>query len=250
MSRPTLKSLHPVTWLLLLTLAVALLSWIADVYAWSLMRPDIGDELRMQSLLSAEGLRWMLRRTIPNFVTFPPLGMVLVLAFGGGVACHSGFFEACLRPFRRVHKPLSHKERRALRAALAAGVLWLLLLGVATCSTYGILRGADGGLLHSPFRDGLPLLLAVGIACMGMTFGFMSGRYRSEGDVVTGFMSAARFIAIYLFITFFASQLLSCMEYARIDLFITLLLGEPIYSLLRFSLYLLPLFWACYRTLK
>ena len=52
----------------LLTVALALFSWIGSVYGMG----------GVQSLLSAEGIRWVLGHTLENYVQAPALGMVLV----------------------------------------------------------------------------------------------------------------------------------------------------------------------------
>ena len=79
---------HPATMFFLLTLAVILLSWIFDVYGLSVLQPQTGEEIRVQSLLSPEGIRWLLRHVITNFTGFAPLGLVIVAMFGIGVAQH------------------------------------------------------------------------------------------------------------------------------------------------------------------
>ena len=94
---------HPATMFFLLTLAVILLSWIFDVYGLSVLQPQTGEEIRVQSLLSPEGIRWLLRHVITNFTGFAPLGLVIVAMFGIGVAQHSGFIDACIR--RGVRRP-------------------------------------------------------------------------------------------------------------------------------------------------
>lgn len=88
---------HPATMFFLFTLAVIFLSWIFDIYGLRVQLPQTGAEIRVQSLLSPEGIRWMLRNAITNFTGFAPLGMVLIAMFGIGVAQHSGFIDACVR---------------------------------------------------------------------------------------------------------------------------------------------------------
>ena len=63
----------------------------------SVTLPQTGEEIRVQSLLSPEGIRWLLRHIVTNFTGFAPLGMVIVAMFGIGVAQHSGFIDACIR---------------------------------------------------------------------------------------------------------------------------------------------------------
>ena len=88
---------HPATMFLLLTMAVVFLSWICDIYGLKVTLPQTGEDIRVQSLLSPEGIRWWLRNAIKNFTGFAPLGMVIIAMFGLGVAQHSGFIDACIR---------------------------------------------------------------------------------------------------------------------------------------------------------
>ena len=70
-----LRMPHPATMFFLLTLAVILLSWIFDVYGLSVLQPQTGEEIRVQSLLSPEGIRWLLRhvREAPSLYFVPKL---------------------------------------------------------------------------------------------------------------------------------------------------------------------------------
>ena len=86
---------HPATMFFLLTLGIIFLSWIFDVYGLNVRLPQTGEEIRVQSLLSPEGLRWLLRHVVTNFTGFAPLGLVIVAMFGIGVAQHSGVIDAC-----------------------------------------------------------------------------------------------------------------------------------------------------------
>jgi len=53
--------------------------------------------VRATGLLSSEGLYWILRNTVKNFVDFPPLGVVLVGMLGIGLAERTGFIGALLK---------------------------------------------------------------------------------------------------------------------------------------------------------
>ena len=341
---------HPATMFFLLTLLVVFLSWICDVYGLAALRPDTGDEVHVQSLLSPEGLRWWLRNVVTNFTGFAPLGQVMVAMFGMGVAQHAGFVDACmrcgvrrhLRPKRTVlcvvllgllsnvagdagyvlllplaatlfhsaglhpvggivvawvsvacgysanlvpatldarlalatqeaadatlagvatvgplcncyflcastlllagiicwvtwrwllpalgryggaadfagRKQLSRKERRALVAACAVGGLYAAVIAWSTFSSWGILRSVRGGLAHSPFMVGILFLISSGIGLMGMVYGFASGRYRTDADVVAGLVQPVKLSGSYFVIVFFAAQMIACLEYSRLD---------------------------------
>lgn len=109
---------HPATMFFLLTMAVVFLSWIFNVYGLSVVHPQTGEELRVQSLLSSEGIRWFLRNVVTNFTGFEPLGLVIIAMFGIGVANHSGFLDACVR--------MGVGRRRSPRRVVA----WVVVLGV------------------------------------------------------------------------------------------------------------------------
>ena len=58
---------HPATMFMLLTMAVVFLSWICDIYGLKVTLPQTGEDIRVQSLLSPEGIRWWLRN-IPGLL--------------------------------------------------------------------------------------------------------------------------------------------------------------------------------------
>lgn len=341
---------HPATMFLFLTMIVVLLSWILEIYGLKVTLPQTGEEIRVQSLLSPEGIRWLLRHVVTNFTGFAPLGMVIVAMFGIGVAQHSGFIDACIRrgvrgkqdkrkiilwvivlgllsnvvgdagyiillpiaaslfhsvglhpvagiitayasvacgysanivlstmdpllartteeaavaggiehgdtgPLcnyyfmfvstflitavaywvtrRRLlpamgdyegnayfggYKPLSRKERRALTMAVVVGAIYVVIVLWSTFSSYGILRGVSGNLMRSPFIMGVLFLLSLGAGLMGMIYGFSSGRYRKDADVIEGLAQPMKLLGVYFVIAFFAAQMFACFEYSHLD---------------------------------
>lgn len=53
--------------------------------------------LRPVSLLTSDGIYWLLANLVRNFLAFPPLGVVLVCMMGIGVAEKTGLFHAAMR---------------------------------------------------------------------------------------------------------------------------------------------------------
>ncbi|WP_297327959.1 AbgT family transporter [uncultured Bacteroides sp.] len=366
---------HPATMFFLLTLAVIFLSWIFDVYGLSVLHPETGEEIRVQSLLSPEGIRWLLRHAITNFTGFAPLGLVIVAMFGIGVAQHSGFIDACIRrgvrknrdPWRMIlwvivlgllsnvvgdagyiillpiaatlfhsvglhpiggiitayvsvscgysanillstldpmiavttqeaadvaniapgqtgplcnyyflsvstfllafiiyyitrknllptlgeyegtirfsgYKQLSRKERRSMMIAVIVGLLYVAMILWATFSSWGILRGVNGGLIRSPFIVGILFLISLGIGLMGMVYGLASGRYRTDGDVIEGLTQPMKLLGVYFVIAFFASQMFACFEYSHLDKCIAIMGADLLSSVRLESLWILILF--------
>lgn len=115
------------------------------------------------------------------------------------------------------YKQLSRKERRAMTMAIVVGMLYAAIILWATFSSWGILRGVNGGLIRSPFIMGILFLLSLGAAIMGMVYGFSSGRYRSDNDVIEGLAQPMKLLGGYLVIAFFAAQMFACLEYSHLD---------------------------------
>ncbi|GMU36433.1 MAG: AbgT family transporter [Phycisphaerae bacterium] len=89
---------HPATLFLLLALLVVLGSEIAVRAGVSAAEPGKPDVLvTPQSLLTLDGLHFMLTKMVTNFTAFAPLGTVLVSLLGIAVAEHSGLISAMMR---------------------------------------------------------------------------------------------------------------------------------------------------------
>lgn len=87
------------------------------------------------------------------------------------------------------YKQLSRKERRAMIGAVSIGVIYTTVILWATFSSWGILRSVNGGLIRSPFIEAFCFCFLFGIGLMGMVYGFASGRYRTDGDVIEGLLN-------------------------------------------------------------
>ncbi len=75
---------------------VMLLSWLTTTVDWQ-VDSELTGTLTSQSLLSSDGIWWLLSHMVDNFIQFPPLAIVLVGMLGIGLAEKSGFLPALLR---------------------------------------------------------------------------------------------------------------------------------------------------------
>jgi aminobenzoyl-glutamate transport protein len=75
--------------------------WIASALlapvAFTELDPRNGMPIRVQNLLTGAAMANFLATMVTVFVTFPPLGIVLVALLGVGVAEHVGFINAMLK---------------------------------------------------------------------------------------------------------------------------------------------------------
>src|SRR5690606_39669315 len=87
---------HPTllfVWLALLLLPITAL---LNASGTSVAHPLSGDPLVIRSLLSADGVRYLLATLVTNFTGFAPLGTVLVAMLGIGIAERAGLLGAAL----------------------------------------------------------------------------------------------------------------------------------------------------------
>lgn len=220
---------HAITILSFTTLLVAFISWIGSIYGWP-----------VQSLLSPEGIRWLLRNVDENFYQAPFVS-IFILLIGAGLSQASGLFGTLRQRIRCIslHKPLSRKQERALLLSLISVVAYLLLIGIATFSPLAILLGVTGTLDRSPFIEGLVPLISLAFCISGIVYGIASGQFRNDKDIIQGMGSLlAKAISYFIFLLI-ASQFLGILHYAQIDKCMGIEEGGSV--ILHLFLYYLPL---------
>jgi len=87
----------PAILFVLLIFAVIFISALCDWFAIQGIHPASKEVLEVNSLLSFDALRWWLQNAVKNFIGFAPVGPVVVVMLGLGIAEHSGFLSALLR---------------------------------------------------------------------------------------------------------------------------------------------------------
>jgi aminobenzoyl-glutamate transport protein len=96
---------HPVVLFLVLMGAVVLLSWVLHLMGSSVSYQRINPltheaeqtTTAVNSLLSADGIRFIFTSVVPNFINFGPVGIILVAMIGVGLAERAGLIQALIR---------------------------------------------------------------------------------------------------------------------------------------------------------
>lgn len=109
---------HPATLFALLALIVVFVSWLTASFSYTAVHPVSNETIAVNNLLSADGFRWIYTHITKNFVLFPPLGFVLVVMFGIGVAEGSGLFNVMIRAL-----VLGAPPRMITAAVVTAGII-------------------------------------------------------------------------------------------------------------------------------
>ncbi len=86
---------HPIYIFLILCAVIMVIS--AFMSGTEISHPGTGDVVTVNNLLSRDGIVWILQNIVSNFVKFPPLGMVLVMMIGLGLAEETGLLRTVLR---------------------------------------------------------------------------------------------------------------------------------------------------------
>lgn len=89
----------PVSLFAILIVLVMLGSWLATALGVTAMHPGTGETIKSLNLFSAAQLQKLLLEMPQTFAAFPPLGTVLVVMLGIGIADKSGLISAVLRTF-------------------------------------------------------------------------------------------------------------------------------------------------------
>ncbi|RNF40263.1 AbgT family transporter [Planococcus salinus] len=80
-----------------LAIAVIIASYIFSLFNASVVHPGTGETLAIQNLMSGEGLQYILTSMLTNFTGFAPLGTVLAIMLGIGLAEKVGLLETAIR---------------------------------------------------------------------------------------------------------------------------------------------------------
>ena len=164
----------PATLFFLGTLVVMGVSQVAASLGWTVRKTMVGpggEQSRLveaRGLLESDGIWWLLSHMVENFVTFPPLGLVLAAMLGIGLAERSGLLPALIRRcLGRVPSPLVSP------AVLLVGILSSLTLDAG----YVVLPPLAAALYSSQGRSPLA---GIAVAFAGVSAGF------SANFVLTG----------------------------------------------------------------
>lgn len=87
----------PVMLFVYLAGAILVASAIFGMMGTSAVNPGTGEKITVVNLLNGEGLIRILTEMVTNFTSFPPLGLVLVVMFGVGLAESTGLITAAMK---------------------------------------------------------------------------------------------------------------------------------------------------------
>ena len=219
---------------LFLSIAVILIAWVGSF--WELRNINVNSELILRSLLTIDGVRYLLHNSV-SLLDDAPIANILMLLFTIGVANRSLLFKT-LSLFLH-HKSLSYKQYASLLLSFIVFVLMFVLLIYGVFGPEHLLLSISGTLKNSPLIDGFFAILMILVLLPCLIYGMATDSFNVVDDGIEALVSVIRLVPSYLFTLFMASFLMSVITYSRIDV----LIGAGTTAIQLFSqiLYWLPL---------
>ncbi|MCR9385961.1 AbgT family transporter [Vibrio metoecus] len=109
---------EPVVLFFILTIVVVVASVLAANGGASVIHPATGKELPIRSLMSDEGIVYIFTNMVKNFTGFAPLGLVLSMLIGVGLAERVGLLESVVK-----HTILNAPKSMITTAVVFAGIM-------------------------------------------------------------------------------------------------------------------------------
>lgn len=133
---------------------------------------------------------------------------------------------------------LSKTEINGLIWASAVFGIILMVTLIGIIPQDGFFRGVDGGILSSPLIEGIVGMLFITAGGMGLVYGFATGHYKNDSDVVNGMAKSMKTLGTYLVLVFFAAQFVAYFKWSNLGMIVAV---EGASTLMSLNLGLIPL---------
>lgn len=162
-----------------LSLFVILLSWLLGSIEWQALHPVKQTNIIVNSLVSAEGLRFVLTSMVSNFINFAPVGIVLVAMLGLGIAEKSGLMNFLLL------KLVGISQQKGLTFLVAfSGIM----SSMASDAGYVVLLPISALLFH---QAGRPPIAGIATAFAGVSAGYAANLFVGPFDALLSGISTS-----------------------------------------------------------
>nr|WP_236684778.1 AbgT family transporter [Corynebacterium uterequi] len=134
---------HPFWLFVILSGTVAVASWLGSLAGMSATRPDTGERVDVVNLLTPAGLSQMVTEAVTNFVSFPPLGVIIIAMLGVAVAEYSGMLAAAVRALVAKTGPRTLTFAVALAGvtgSVASDAVYVIVIPLGAMAFYALGR--------------------------------------------------------------------------------------------------------------
>lgn len=247
-----------ILFLWLVVILVALTTVLAALGV-SAVNPTTQEVVTVQSLLTRDGLVWILGSLVSNFSGFAALGIVLVMQMAIGVTeeaaqmidpsytttpANNWYFmiascfvltivgtlvndhiiEPRLGKYTgarvEAERDVTPLEKKGLRNAGIFTVIFIAIILIGLIPANGILRGDDGSIINGPFVTGLvPFLLAF-FVLVGVVYGFTVGSFKKVDDIPRVMADSLTSLTGYIVLVFVIAQFIAIFNYTNLAMVI------------------------------
>ncbi|MCD8186009.1 MAG: AbgT family transporter [Rikenellaceae bacterium] len=109
-------------------------------------------------------------------------------------------------------------EKKALRWAGIILMAWFVFFAWGLIPADGFLRGPGNSILQSPLLRGFIGVLFLVSATIGIVYGVITKKFRSDADVVKGMTASFKSLASFLVLVFFAAQFVAWFKWSNLGL--------------------------------
>lgn len=113
---------------------------------------------------------------------------------------------------------LSKKEKKGLLMALFTLIAIIFITIIGIIPEDGFFRGSDGGMLSSPLIRGVVAMLFITAGATGLAYGFTTGTFKNDSDVMKGMAASMKTMAVYLVLVFFAAQFVAYFKWSNLGI--------------------------------
>jgi len=117
---------------------------------------------------------------------------------------------------------LTPVEKKGIKRSLLVFILFVAVVLVGILPRNGILRGNDGSFLKSPILEGVVAVLFVVAGLMGIIYGFVTGKYKNDSDIMKGMADSMKTLASYIVLVFFAAQFVEYFNWSNLGIILAI----------------------------
>lgn len=113
---------------------------------------------------------------------------------------------------------LNPLEKKGLRYALIASLLFTVFIVGGLIPYDGYLRGDEGAILRSPFMSGIVAFIFLGAGLAGIAYGIGAKTFKNDEDVMKGMSKSMETLGSYIVLVFFAAQFVAYFNWTNLGL--------------------------------
>ena len=129
-----------------------------------------------------------------------------------------GIYSGASKDNNNSIRRLSEKEKKGLFRAFLVLLIIIAITLIGIIPQQGFFRGSDGGIINSPLIRGVVAMLFISAGGMGLAYGFSTGKFQNDSDVMKGMAVSMKTLAAYLVLVFFAAQFVAYFKWSNLGI--------------------------------